>query len=185
MRAPSTSWLFSSYRDSVVVAKWIAERTTPDDFIAVRGFEPQIYLLADRRYPARFFWTTFFVLEQRESPARRAVWAKEDLATLTAYPPKFVVAQTKRTTGPDSAAYFEPLGYQTKLVVNEFTILGRNDASITPLARSVDMNFTVRAMLRAFDRQLNAHFDSPCSRSPKSTSKVRISYPRCRASQKK
>jgi hypothetical protein len=116
---------FFSYTDSTIVAAWIRERTTPDDFIAVRGFEPQIYLLSDRRYPGRFFWTTFFANAMRESPSRRAVWAKEDLDALARHPPKFVVALTSRAEGPDSVSYFTKLGYDVRLVVDDFTVLER------------------------------------------------------------
>jgi hypothetical protein len=102
---------------------WLREHTTPDDFVTVRGFQPEIYAVAKRRHSGRFFWTTFIV-----NPARaykRAEWLKEDLDDLRAHPPKYVVALTKVAHGPDSVEYFEALGYRTVEVMWELTIMER------------------------------------------------------------
>lgn len=106
------------------VGNWLRDHTTSDELVTVRGFQPEIYAVAQRRHGGRFFWTTFLV-----NPARaykRAEWLKEDLDALKAHPPKYVVALTHIKEGPDSVGYFEPLGYRTVEVMWEFTIMERS-----------------------------------------------------------
>lgn len=105
------------------VGNWLRERTTPDDLVAVRGFQPEIYAVANRRHGGRFFWTTFITNPSRAY--RRAEWLKEDLDALKATPPKYVVALSAPKEGPDSVAFFHALGYRTAEVMWEFTILER------------------------------------------------------------
>lgn len=113
--------LHFSARDDARAADYLREHTTPDDFVAVRGFSPQIYALADRRHHGRFFWTTF--LTQKARAYRRAEWLKEDLDALAEKPPKFVVVLRDETEGPDSAAYFPD--YEPRATFGEHVILGR------------------------------------------------------------
>jgi hypothetical protein len=105
------------------VGNWLREHTTPDDFVAVRGFQPEIYAVAHRKHAGRFFWTTFLTNPARAY--RREEWLKEDLDALKAAPPKYVVVLTGYAHGPDSVEYFEPLGYRTVEVMWEFTIMER------------------------------------------------------------
>lgn len=105
------------------VGTWLRDHTSPDDFVAVRGFQPEIYAVAQRRHSGRFFWTTFLVNPARAY--RRSEWLAEDLADLKANPPKYVVALTHIPEGPDSVAYFRALGYRPVEVMWEFTIMER------------------------------------------------------------
>ncbi|MBK6693977.1 MAG: glycosyltransferase family 39 protein [Myxococcales bacterium] len=105
------------------VGDYLREHTSADDFVAVRGFQPEIYAVAQRRHGGRFFWTTFLVNPARAY--RRAEWLAEDLQALEARPPKYVVALTEIKEGPDSPGYFLPLGYAVEVVMGEFTLLRR------------------------------------------------------------
>jgi hypothetical protein len=109
------------FHDSEDVGRWLEEHTTPEDFVGVRGFQPEIYAVAHRRYPGRFFWTTFITSPQRAY--RRAEWLAEDHEALVAHPPKYVVTLTGIHEGPDSSEWFTPLGYTERLVVRNFTIM--------------------------------------------------------------
>ena len=65
---------------------WLREHTTEEDFVAVRGFQPQVYASARRRYPGRLFWTVFALGPAGET--RRAQWLEEDRQVLAAHPPE-------------------------------------------------------------------------------------------------
>lgn len=103
------------------VGTWLREHTTEDDYVAVRGFQPEIYAVANRRYPGRFFWTTFIVAPERAY--KRDEWLAEDERALDAHPPKYVVTLTGVGGGPDSNAWFERRGYRVEVVMGELTIL--------------------------------------------------------------
>jgi hypothetical protein len=104
--------LLYEYGASERVGNWIREHSLPTDTIAVRGFQPEVYEVARRRYAGRFFWTNFIVDEQRSM--KRDAWRAEDLAALAASPPLFVV--TVSGSGDiDSPAFFEKRGYQKRL----------------------------------------------------------------------
>jgi len=105
------------------VGNWLRDHTTEDDYVSVRGFQPEIYAVARRRHGGRFFWTTFIT-----NPARaykREQWLKEDLDDIEKYKPKYVVALTQIPEGPDSIGYFEKLGYKKVETMWEFTIMER------------------------------------------------------------
>ncbi|HEY2368984.1 MAG TPA: hypothetical protein VGH87_21455, partial [Polyangiaceae bacterium] len=44
-------------RDDHAVAEWLRANSSPNDRVAVRGFEPEIYAESGRTYGGRFFWT--------------------------------------------------------------------------------------------------------------------------------
>jgi hypothetical protein len=113
------------FEDSEKVGNWIREHSTPEDTIAVRGFEPEIYAVAQRHYPGRFFWTTFLVSSTRGTAAMHARWLAEDRATIERKRPRYLVALTGIMDGPDSVSYLEPLGYKTLEVVHNLTIMER------------------------------------------------------------
>jgi len=123
-QSPGTDFWFST---SERVGDWLRDHTTPDDLVAVRGFQPEIYAVARRHHGGRFFWTPFLVNPARAY--RREEWLREDLNALIAQPPKYVVALTKIPTGPDSVQFFEPLGYRTVTVIHELTIMERVPAA--------------------------------------------------------
>jgi 4-amino-4-deoxy-L-arabinose transferase-like glycosyltransferase len=109
------------YGDSESVGLWLRDHSSANDFIAVRGFEPEIYAVADRRYPGRFFWTTFIT-----SPVRaykRAEWLAEDSDALARNPPRYVVTLSEIHEGPDSSEYFYTRGYIERVRINALTIL--------------------------------------------------------------
>jgi hypothetical protein len=111
------------YGNSEAAGLWIREHSNPDDIVAVRGFDPEIYAIADRHYSGRFFWTTFLVSPVRAY--RRAEWLAEDRNAFAKNPPRYVVTLTNIHDGLDSAEFYYPLGYEQRAAFNEFTILER------------------------------------------------------------
>ncbi len=120
------------YRTSERAGDWLREHTTPDETITVRGFQPEVYAVARRRHRGRFFWTTFLCNPARAY--RREEWLKEDLDAIAAHPPKYVVALTGIHGGPDSAEYFDALGWKTTIVMDEFTIMEHPAQLAKPVA---------------------------------------------------
>ena len=103
---PSQSFKLHDYEQ---VGLWLRENTAPSDEIAVRGFEPEIYALAGRRYGGRFFWTSFLTDPRRGY--RREEWLAQDHAQLLERKPRWVVAVAWVHQGPDAPEYFEAMGY--------------------------------------------------------------------------
>ena len=112
-----------SYAQSRRVGDWLREHTTPDDNVAVRGFQPEIYAIAHRRHIGRFFWTTFLTADARKY--HREEWSAEDLHDLQTHPPKYAVTLTLIHDGPDSTEWFAKLGYHPVADFGEFTIVAR------------------------------------------------------------
>lgn len=114
-----------SYAVSRQVGEWLREHTAPDDNVTVRGFQPEIYAIAERRHVGRFFWTTFITSDSRLY--RRSEWRAEDLRDLQEHPPKYIVALSTIHDGPDSREWLaERLGYRTVAAsMDGFTILSR------------------------------------------------------------
>jgi hypothetical protein len=121
-RYPPTDYY---YDDGEKIALYMRDHTTTDDYVAVRGFEPQIYCVAERRYPGRFFWTLFFTSPVREDSAVRARWQEEDRLALEKNPPKFIVALAWVHEGPDSVEWFTPHGYVVREIDGPFALLER------------------------------------------------------------
>ncbi len=115
--------LFYNYGDSESAGEWLRDHSSNDDTIAVRGFEPEVYAVAHRRFSGRFFWTVPLTDPKREF--NRALWLAEDRAALERTAPKFVVALRDARGGPESAQYFTPLGYETRVEFGALTILER------------------------------------------------------------
>lgn len=109
------------YRDSQDVGDWLRAHSQPDDLVAVRGFNPEIYAVAERRHAGRFFWTTF--ITQPARAYRRAEWLAEDRAALDQNRPRFAVVHGDVPEGPDSAAYFP--GYVRRYESGRFVVLER------------------------------------------------------------
>jgi hypothetical protein len=101
------------YGDSERAGRWIRDHSSPEDTIAVRAFEPQVYAVAERRYPGRFFWTVYLTHESRAEPERRARFREEERLLFERSPPRFVVAIAWAANSIDGPAWFESLGYQT------------------------------------------------------------------------
>jgi len=113
------------YDQSVHVADWLAAHTTPEDSVTVRGFEPQIYALANRRHVGRFFWTTFIVNPDRAY--RREEWLAEDLRDVTEHPPKYIVSIDWAQSSVDSKAWAEQLGYERVELIGDAAIMAKKE----------------------------------------------------------
>jgi hypothetical protein len=110
-----------SYADSEATGLWLREHSSPDDLVSVRGFQPEIYAVAERRHGGRFFWTTFITNPARAY--RRAEWLAEDRRDLDTRPPRFVVVLANTTEAPDSASYFP--GYERRVAFGNLVVLER------------------------------------------------------------
>lgn len=104
----STGYAFSA-PFSYEIGNWLRANTAPEDTVAVRSMEPQIYAVARRHHTGRFFWTTF--LEYGQWAYRMQDWVEEDRRVFIDTPPTFVVAGAYLHQGPISVEYFVPLGY--------------------------------------------------------------------------
>jgi hypothetical protein len=118
------------FHDGEQVAFWLRDHTSPADEVAVRGFEPEIYAVAGRRYGGRFFWTSFLTDPRRAY--RREEWLAQDRADLVARRPRWIVALTWVREGPDAPALAESLGYLRRHELYGFTILERSDVAAAP-----------------------------------------------------
>lgn len=83
---------FNAYAD-LVVANWIRERTTGDDYVLVFGYEPLINYLAARRSPSRFHSKYPLDFEPKTNLARRRQkqWRDTFLSELNTRKPRLVV----------------------------------------------------------------------------------------------
>lgn len=125
-----------SAHDDDHVAEWLDAHSSPDDCIAVRGFAPEIYALAHRRYGGRFFWTLFLTMPSRAY--HRQEWLAADAAELARIRPRFVVTLSwDHSGGPSSAERFESSGYARRVEIGEFDVLERVTSS-GPAARLSD-----------------------------------------------
>jgi hypothetical protein len=113
------------YEESEKVGLWLKAHSRPDDFIAVRGFQPEIYEVAERRYPGRFFWTTFLTSATRGEPDMVARWHEEERKVFERTPPRFVVALHGIGAGHDAVSWFQRLGYQEREVMGPYVIMER------------------------------------------------------------
>ena len=75
------------FPESVEIARYIRERTSPDDRIAVVGSEPQIYFYARRRAATGYVYT--YALMERQPYA--ASMARQMIGEIEALDPRFVV----------------------------------------------------------------------------------------------
>jgi hypothetical protein len=77
-----------SYRASREAAYYVARRTQPGEYVYVWGYDPLIYLLADRPSSSRFIYS--FPLMSDWAPRE---WQGEFLAELEARPPVYFIVQ--------------------------------------------------------------------------------------------
>ena len=103
------------------VGEWLRANTLPEDLIAVRGFEPELYVIAERRFNGRFFWTTF--LSTPSWAYRMQDWIVEDRRVFERAPPRWVLALDWAEYGVDSPAYFEALGYVRSQALPPFVLM--------------------------------------------------------------
>jgi hypothetical protein len=114
---------FYSESDAELVASWLRARTSPEDTVIVRGFEPEIYALSGRHFTGRFFWSTFLTGSGRMY--RRDQLLAEDRAEIERHPPRYAVALRFMDSGVDSPTWFEALGYTRRVDIGGFAILER------------------------------------------------------------
>lgn len=116
-------------RDNEDVAAWLREHTTEDDYVAVRGFQPQVYALARRRYPGRLFWTTFVL-----GPAGAkygSEWIEADRRVLAAHPPKYACAYDTVHQTIESVEWWTARGYTVRTKVGDYIILEHTPETAT------------------------------------------------------
>jgi hypothetical protein len=91
----------------------------------VRGYDPQIYYFAGRRYGGRFFWSS--VLVTPGLSYRRDEWLAADRADIERLRPAWVVTGFQQPTAPEceSPAWFEAMGWERRAVFGPFVVLYR------------------------------------------------------------
>jgi hypothetical protein len=89
-----TTYGVNPFVESLEVAKYLKERTSPDDKIAVIGSEPQIYFYAHRRSATGYIYT--YPLMEKQSDALRM---QEEMASqIEAAAPRYLVFVNVRTS---------------------------------------------------------------------------------------
>lgn len=130
-RTNDTTWLATFDRpeigfyveENLAVARFVRDRTSADDGVLVRGYEPEIYLAAGRSLrKGRFFVTPPLVWPG--CAYRRREWLTEDQRVIADARPKVVVAIVA-TPGPDAEGTFTPLGYEPVLRTAHYVVLER------------------------------------------------------------
>jgi hypothetical protein len=124
------SSVYIDMRDAVRAGEWLRVNTAREDTLLVRGYEPEIYALAQRHSTARFFWTAALVDPNRAY--RRAEWLAEDRAYVEARSARWVVASDSALPEVDSVGWFESLGYTRRESFGPFTILERAEMKADP-----------------------------------------------------
>lgn len=112
-----------SHVQSERVARFLRARAAPNDTLAVRGFEPQIYAMTGLHYTGRFYWTTFLTDSRRAY--RRNDYRREDARALARHPPRFVVAYRRWLDEIDRCAWFAKHGYKRVFTAGNFCVLAR------------------------------------------------------------
>jgi hypothetical protein len=95
---------FEGFRDSRELAFELRRRTQPGDYLYVWGFDPLIYLLADRPAASRFIYSTAMLYDW--SPP---VWQSEFIEELRTRAPVYIVAQSNQSDSASSGASFNPI----------------------------------------------------------------------------
>jgi hypothetical protein len=120
----------------MAVSRWLAENTKATDRVLVRGYEPEIYLLAKRQFGGRFFWSVFITTSWRSY--RREEWLAQDREQLERIRPDYVVALPPQPDPPrddwflaraklESSTWFEERGYAEVTRFGAFIVLRRGD----------------------------------------------------------
>lgn len=104
------------------VALEIRRLTAPHERVAIRGYEPELYLAARRRYGGRFFWTGH--LQWEGCAYAREAWTERDQRDLDYYRPALVVAFAN-DSGVDSYVPFVQSGYRIESRISRYVLLRR------------------------------------------------------------
>jgi len=111
------------------IARHVARVSSPNDDVLVRGFEPQIYLLAGRRYHGRHFWSLFVSGSVFSQPER---FRDEDCRAFLSAPPKVVVAFNSDRPPIEAGPTYERMGYRKVADVSVFVVLERDGSKPLP-----------------------------------------------------
>lgn len=111
------------YGRSEEAALWVRDHSNPEDNVVVRGFEPHLYAVMQRRYSGRHFWTMFLTSPRRGDESELAAWNAEDSANLANYPPRYAVTLNNAFLAQDSVQWFLERGYQIRQVIHQYTIM--------------------------------------------------------------
>jgi 4-amino-4-deoxy-L-arabinose transferase-like glycosyltransferase len=111
--------------DRRLIAEWLRAHSRPNDRVLVRGFEPEIYAMAERSYGARFFWTA--PITTNACAYRRWEWIADDRAQIARVKPRYVVALSRAQFGPDAPSTFVSMGYVLRTTMFDFAILEAGD----------------------------------------------------------
>ena len=122
------------YSDRERVGEWLRAHSAPEDELIVRGMAAEIYLLADRRAPSRFFWSLF--LTEPTRTYHRDEWLREDADALAHTPPRWVVTYSRSSSPVESIEGFEGLGYRPRLTAGELVVLELTQSPIASAPRS-------------------------------------------------
>lgn len=101
--------MYYFYGDIERVGDYIREHSSPDETILVRGFNPEVYAVARRRYGGRFFWSNFLV-DPRRAYRREDYFAEDDRA-FVATKPRYIVTLTAARGSIDATDYYLSRGY--------------------------------------------------------------------------
>jgi hypothetical protein len=96
------------YHDSEMAGVWLRAHSDPGDNVCARGFQPEVYEIAQRSYHGRFFWTYF--LSEPKRFYRHEEWLAQDRADILRDPPRFLVTLADVHEGVESLEWFESLG---------------------------------------------------------------------------
>ena len=111
------------------IARHVARISSANDDVLVRGFEPQIYLLAGRRYHGRHFWSLFVSGSVFSQPER---FRDEDCRTFLSAPPKVVVAFNSDRPPIEAGPTYVRMGYRKVADVSVFVVLERDGSVALP-----------------------------------------------------
>jgi hypothetical protein len=101
---------------------FVRDHSSPDDALLVRGYEPETYFFAQRRYGGRFFWSAMLVLPELEY--RRDEWLRQDRAEIESIRPAWVVAK-RYAPERDSVEWFETMGYSARAEFGPYVVMSR------------------------------------------------------------
>lgn len=118
------------YADSVRLADWLRAHSSESDRIVVRGFHAEVYLLADRRYDGRFFWSGSYAGSFRNY-AGAAAWREEDKRALETTAPRYVIDSSDPGC-QSSRERFDGTGYDERVHVGRWTVWERSRQRVLP-----------------------------------------------------
>lgn len=95
-----------SYKASEEVARYVQARTTPDDTVFVWGYDPLLYVLAERDSPSRF--TSFLPLMSLWTPPE---WTDEFVDDLEQQRPAYIILQRNENARWITGHWIDPVDF--------------------------------------------------------------------------